>query len=140
MPLHRRLRAFRVARRDRVAHLDMLLQRGLPGLPVLEIAGEALKIRVHALVEHLADEAHENRVAQDAGDGGVEFPIEPDGLLGRMTARPHAAEHIVDRGDVLLLDHHRCFGCNGALDELARIEHTAMKVDRARHAADLEFV
>lgn len=120
MFLHGGLGPFGLACRDRVAHRAMLLRRGSPGIPVLEITRQSFEIWVHALVEKLADTAHQDGVSENARHHRMELAVERDRHLGRVKYVLHAAQHVVHMFDVNRPNMEGGFGGDRPFEELAR--------------------
>src|SRR5690606_18306187 len=76
MDAHGGPRGLRLRGSNGIADGAMLLHRRPPGQRVLEIAGELFEIGRQAQIMDIADEAVQRTVADNTGDGDMEFAIE----------------------------------------------------------------
>ncbi|MEY9451860.1 hypothetical protein ABIG07_000808 [Bradyrhizobium ottawaense] len=129
MRAHRFARGLRIMRRDRLAHGAMLVERGAPGARALEIMRELREIGIEALVEQLADDAHQNGIAEAAGDRDVERAVMHHRGFAGMLDILHCEERGVDAGDVVFgRDARGLFG-DGAFEEFAGAQQLERALD-----------
>ena len=124
-----------LARRNGVPHRAMLVERGAPRAGVFEVVCKLREIRIEALVEQLADHAHQHGIAEASGDRNMERAIMHHRGFAGMLDIFHGDEGGIDARNVVLRRHARGLLGNRALDEFAGAQQLERTFDdgRCRH-------
>ena len=127
MLAHGLARGVRIMRHNRVTHGAMLVKRGTPGSRALEVMRKLREIGIEALVEQLADHAHQHGIVETAGDRDMEGAVVHHRGLAGMLDILHGDKRRIDAGDVVVGRHARGLLGDRAFEEFAR----AQELERA---------
>ena len=116
-------------RRNGIAHGAVLVKRGAPRAGILEIMRKLREIGIEALVEQLADHAHQHGIAETSGDRDVEGAVmDHRGFAGVLDVL-HRDQGGVDAGDIVLGRHARGLLGDGAFEEFAGAQQLERTLD-----------
>ena len=110
-------------------------ERGAPRAGVFEIMCKLCEIRIEALVEQLADHAHQHGIAEASGDRDMEGAIMDHRGFAGMLDILHGDEGGIDARDVVLRRHARGLLGDRAFEEFAGAQQLERAFDdgRCRH-------
>src|SRR5262245_49012182 len=122
MLAHRRPCPLWIVRGNRITNNPVLRLCRVPGARGFEMPGEPFEVGIDALVEQLADAAHEHSIAQRCCDGNVELTIELNPRVPRWLRCCRLAEHGIQPRDIVSLGQPGSFLRHGTFDERAGVQ------------------